>query len=211
MNDTAPRGFRGIWIPAEIWLNERLTAVDKIILAEIDSLAGDERGCFATNESLAKFCQCSVSKVSAAVAKLCEIGYLESAFDGRSRTLRTKPFRPVHPNAENTPPPPSPALPKIDYEKYVDTYNSVCAALPKVKFTTEQRKEAIRTFAKTFNFEQFEEICRRANASDFLTGKNSDRNWKADFDFLIRPKQAAKILEGGYDNPRRASDLQKWN
>ncbi|MBQ9858483.1 MAG: helix-turn-helix domain-containing protein, partial [Oscillospiraceae bacterium] len=69
------REFRGIWIPATIWLDERLSPFDKIILAEIDSLDG-EGGCFATNAYLAKFCDCSERKVTQAISKLAQLGYL---------------------------------------------------------------------------------------------------------------------------------------
>jgi hypothetical protein len=39
------RDFKGVWIPKEIWLDERLNALEKIILTEIDSLDATERGC----------------------------------------------------------------------------------------------------------------------------------------------------------------------
>lgn len=81
------RSFRGIWFPAHIWLDDRLSAVEKMILLEIDSLDGDD-GCYASNEYLAKFCQCSQRKVSDAISKLRELGYVEMAsFDGRTRVL----------------------------------------------------------------------------------------------------------------------------
>ena len=81
------RDFKGIWIPKEVWLDERLTALDKIILMEINSLDNEE-GCFASNEYLAEFCQCSEAKVSKAIAKLKELGYIYTKkFDGRVRFL----------------------------------------------------------------------------------------------------------------------------
>ncbi len=83
------RGFRGIWFPAEVWLDERLTPLDKIILMEIDSLDNDGN-CYASNEHLAKFCQCSQSKVSKAISKLKSLGYIEAvSFDGRTRRLQS--------------------------------------------------------------------------------------------------------------------------
>jgi hypothetical protein len=42
------------------------------------------------------------------------------------------------------------------------------------------------------------EVITRAAASPFLTGKN-DRNWRADFDFILKPDSAHRILEGKYD------------
>lgn len=83
------RGFKGIWIPAEVWLDERLTALDKMILGEISSLDTGE-GCYASNKYLAEFCGCKEIKVSNSVTKLKEIGYLELVkFDGRQRILKS--------------------------------------------------------------------------------------------------------------------------
>ena len=80
------REFRGIWIPKEIWLDTELNATDKVILAEIDSLDIDDKGCYASNEYLADFCQCSERKVTEAISKLTNKGYVYTAdFDGRHR------------------------------------------------------------------------------------------------------------------------------
>ena len=86
MQNEENRQFKGIWIDRKIWLDERISALDKIILAEIDSLDTTEEGCYASNEYLAKFCQCSASKVSSSISKLIECGYLSvEKFDGRIR------------------------------------------------------------------------------------------------------------------------------
>lgn len=92
---------------------------------------------------------------------------------------------------------------KHTYPEYVDRYHSICTNLPRVIVINDQRKEAIRKFAEQFTFDQFDEICRRANVSNFLIGKTSRAGWKADFEFLLRPKQAVRILEGGYDNAQQ--------
>lgn len=85
----AERDFKGIWIPKEIWLDERLSALDKVILAEISSLDTDERGCYASNKHIAEFCRCSETKVSATISKLKKLGYLcIRQFDGRQRELK---------------------------------------------------------------------------------------------------------------------------
>lgn len=83
------REFKGIWIPKEVWLDERLTALDKVIFAEIDSLDTEEAGCYAGNDYLAKFCQCSESKVSKTIRKLIDLKYIKfESFNGRRRVLR---------------------------------------------------------------------------------------------------------------------------
>lgn len=86
----AEREFKGVWIPREIWLDERLNALDKIILAEIDSLDNGDEHCHAGNDYLAQFCQCSTSKVTKTISKLIELGYVKvHSFDGRIRRLRS--------------------------------------------------------------------------------------------------------------------------
>lgn len=83
------RDFKGIWIPAAIWLDDRLSAQEMVILAEIDSL-DKEDGCWASNEYLAKFCKCSAGTVSRAIANLKKFGYIRvKSFDGRKRVLES--------------------------------------------------------------------------------------------------------------------------
>lgn len=83
------RDFKGVWIPKEIWLDERLNALDKMILTEINSLDGED-GCFASNQYIAEFCQCSEAKVSKSIALLIDLGYVRViCFDGRKRFLKT--------------------------------------------------------------------------------------------------------------------------
>lgn len=83
------RDFKGVWIPKEIWLTDKLTMLEKVILIEIDSLDNEEH-CTAGNEYLAEFCQCSEWKVSTAIKKLQELGYIEIvSFDGRHRRIKS--------------------------------------------------------------------------------------------------------------------------
>lgn len=85
------RDFKGVWIPKQVWLDTRLTALDKVILTEIDSLDQSDRGCFASNRHIAEFCQCSETKVSKSIAMLIKYGYLYvQNFDGRQRELKSR-------------------------------------------------------------------------------------------------------------------------
>ena len=85
------REFLGVWIPREVWLDERLNMLEKGILVEITSLDKNETGCYASNKYLANFCQCSETKVSTAISKLIELGYLYiKSFDGRQRVLKSR-------------------------------------------------------------------------------------------------------------------------
>ena len=90
MTDDLIRDFKGIWIPKEIWLDERLNTIDKVILLEIDSLDISEDGCYASNKYLADFCQCAETSVSNSISKLIKLGYVEVLkFDGRKRYLKS--------------------------------------------------------------------------------------------------------------------------
>ncbi len=80
--------FKGVWIPAEIWLDTRLSALEKIILVEIDSLDNGDKGCFANNKHIADFCQCSETTVSRAISKLIDMKYLSKEESGRQRFLK---------------------------------------------------------------------------------------------------------------------------
>ena len=56
------RDFRGIWIPRHIWLDKNLKPIEKILLAEIESLGGLSDGCFASNQYLAEFLDLSTNE-----------------------------------------------------------------------------------------------------------------------------------------------------
>ena len=86
---------------------------------------------------------------------------------------------------------------KDNRNKIVEIYNTYCDNLSRVQKLTDERKKAIDSFLKEFTIEQFEQICKIANESKFLTGQN-DSKWKADFDFLMRVDKATSVLEGKY-------------
>lgn len=86
--------------------------------------------------------------------------------------------------------------------RIVEIYNTYCTNLPQVQKITEKRTKVIKSFLKEFSLEQFEEICKIANVSEFLTG-NNDRNWKADLDFILRTDKATAILEGKYNQKKK--------
>ena len=84
------RDFKGVWIPKEIWLNDNLSAIEKCLLVEIDSLDNDpEKGCFASNEYLGKFIGVSAGRAANMICDLRKRGFIVQAFfDGRNRGLK---------------------------------------------------------------------------------------------------------------------------
>ena len=88
------RDFKGIWIPKEIWLCKDLSALDRIIYAEIDSLDG-ENHCTASNSYFADFCGVGVATVTRSIAKLEKLGYIDvQHIEGEYRVIKVS----RHPN-----------------------------------------------------------------------------------------------------------------
>lgn len=85
-------------------------------------------------------------------------------------------------------------------EGLVQLYHDICGdKLPRVRLMPERRKKAVTARLREHDIAQFEELFKKARASDFLCGKN-DRGWCANFDWLINESNIAKVLEGDFDN-----------
>lgn len=81
----------------------------------------------------------------------------------------------------------------------VDLYHTLCPSLPKVRVLTNKRIKAIKSFLKQYDIDTIKEAFKKAEASDFMKGKNN-RGWKADIDFLTNANNVAKVLEDKYKN-----------
>lgn len=77
--------------------------------------------------------------------------------------------------------------------------------VPRALGKTRQRSLRLR-FVDTFSrdIDQWRKFCERVRGSPFLTGQNRD-GWRADLDFMLKPKNANKLLEGGYDDRKPAT------
>ena len=80
-----PRQFKGVWIPAEVWLDRSLSITEKVMMVEIGSLQDPVRGCYASNSHFARFFGLSSSRVSEIISALSSKGLLrvELIRDGR--------------------------------------------------------------------------------------------------------------------------------
>lgn len=86
----------------------------------------------------------------------------------------------------------------MDYENIRDLFNSICVSYPKVKTLSDARKKTIKARLNTYSMEELKTVFEKAEASDFLKGKNN-RNWMANFDWMLKDANFAKILDGNYD------------
>lgn len=69
------RVVKGIWIPIEIWEDDILSLQEKCLLAEIDSLDGED-GCYASNDRLAKYLNLSKDRISKLISSLQKKGLI---------------------------------------------------------------------------------------------------------------------------------------
>lgn len=97
------------------------------------------------------------------------------------------------------------------FAEAISVWNAVCGdVLPKVAKATDARKDTFcRRFRDDFSsdWNAWTGFCRRVRSSPFLTNaEGSNRSgWKADFDFVLEPRNMAKILEGNWDPSNRAN------
>ena len=89
------REFKGVWIPAEIWLDARLTLVEKALYAEIDSFSGNGKTFHKANETIQLEYGVSRPTISKAIKKLTDLGFIEATFDGRTRHLTVQADRKI--------------------------------------------------------------------------------------------------------------------
>ena len=92
---------------------------------------------------------------------------------------------------------------KIKYNVVVDDYNRICSNLPKVTALSDARKKAIKARINKYGCDGVMKAFRKASESDFLNGTNG-RNWRANFDWIMKDANMAKILDGNYDNSGQA-------
>lgn len=70
-----------------------------------------------------------------------------------------------------------------------------------------RRKHALNRWREHPSREFWLEVIEGINSSSFCMGSN-DRGWKADFDWLVRPGTAEKVLEGKYANKTQHAGSQ---
>lgn len=97
----------------------------------------------------------------------------------------------------------------IPYEAIKTCYHDHCPSYPRIRKLSANRKKAIAARWKEYkgNLGTFIELFDMAEASPFLKGVN-DRNWAADFDWLMKSDNMAKVLEGKYENSVRRAPIR---
>lgn len=98
---------------------------------------------------------------------------------------------------------------EISEKKFVDEvvkfFNDTCKGMNPVKAITEKRRESIMARFREHGRENVFEMIRKAGASKFLTGQ-SKSGFTANFDWIFRPTNFVKTLEGNYDDREKAQN-----
>lgn len=97
---------------------------------------------------------------------------------------------------------------KIDFQKLGEYYNTkLCPPLPTIMMPMSVGRKAVVTArAKEHGKQSVKDMLELVGQSSFLMGKN-DNNWRASFDWLFKPTNFLKVLEGNYTDTE-ATDLR---
>lgn len=92
------------------------------------------------------------------------------------------------------------AHPRTPYSEIISAYHDICIGLPRVARVNPQRKTRMKNLHREVmeaNVEEWQSYFTAVSNTPFLNGKN-DRNWVANFDFLLTDKSVNGVLEGKY-------------
>lgn len=89
---------------------------------------------------------------------------------------------------------------RVNWQNLIAFWNETTnGAFPPITSIENKRRQMASTRISEYGKEKFIEAIRRAVQSDFLRGQNA-RGFILTFDWLIRPNNFPKVLEGNYDN-----------
>lgn len=210
------RQFTGVWIPSEVMLDERLSAVDKILYAEIASFG--DKGCWKRSEELQQICGVKRDGLQAACKRLRGCGYISESKTISGRMVRRatigfnpQPSNPVQPQPSN---PVQHIDNTIEYTK--DTNSEVSKKL--LDLLNEKTKRNFRMLPRgwkeTLKRFSLEEI---AEALDVLVNDDwhSKKIHELKSDYLLRASTIDNMLsrgkkqDGGAATPDGMADLDE--
>ena len=100
----------------------------------------------------------------------------------------------------------------INFEGLVNFFNSILkkynSVICQIRDIKGKRRDAVRARSRERGKKSLAIVFENAAKSDFLNGKN-DRGFIASFDWLLRPNNFIKVLEGNYDNPVKTGSKPK--
>ncbi|MFZ2445720.1 MAG: hypothetical protein WAW37_05140 [Syntrophobacteraceae bacterium] len=105
-----------------------------------------------------------------------------------------------------------PAPDPCPHQAIIDLYHEILPELTRIQEWTPARQSLLRTRWKEKKERQNlawwrEFFEQKVRASDFLMGRKKD--WQADLEWIIRPKNFPKVLEGKYLNNQQKGSPAK--
>lgn len=98
----------------------------------------------------------------------------------------------------------------VNFEEIIGQFNEICTDLPKVVTISDARKQLIKARYEKYGMELLITVFQKAHASDFLSGRLKESgHFKASFDWLMKPGNFAKVLDGNYDNRTNQKEQNK--
>lgn len=92
---------------------------------------------------------------------------------------------------------------RIPYSTIFDLFEEICVSLPKTRIRDDARKSLIKKVWKMDEQHQdvefFNWLFNKVESSDFLSGR-SGKYKNCGFDWILKPANFKKIVEGNYDN-----------
>ena len=104
----------------------------------------------------------------------------------------------------------APSRVEIDLVAVKDFFNRTMenASIPKIRTKIDgRRKEMLTARVREYGIDMVYEVITKAAASSFLNG-GGNRGFVADFEWLMRPNNFPKVLEGNYDNHETTNQTQ---
>lgn len=96
----------------------------------------------------------------------------------------------------------------IDYNALMNTFNRMFEnKLPRISSMTDKRKKSVKARASEHGKTSIMDVFNNVAQSAFLLGRNN-QNWRCDFDWIFKPTNFIKILEGNYNGTRLSKNQQ---
>ena len=73
------------------------------------------------------------------------------------------------------------------------------AVIATITDMTKKRRDSVAARIRSYGIESLKKVIVNAATSDFLNGEN-DKSWVADFNWLFKPNNYVKVLEGNYNH-----------
>lgn len=103
-----------------------------------------------------------------------------------------------------------PPTQSADISAAVDAWNRLAAdsGLPRAQHVTDKRKRAILLrLDDVGGLHGWDTLCGKIRASPFLRGRNQ-QGWRCDLDWILKPANLTKIMEGNYDERKPGNGVQ---